>query len=189
MRNLPVAKNEDNMLPFLFLASKDDELFHSLLFGRRKEPEEGKSYLIKEKKPDGAMTRFIDLAEKGHAGLVITRQHPNHIMRKYNLNDVRVIWLSTTLGKDYVDPHNLNSLTGMANIFLQENNHSAILLDGLEYLMVHNDFDRVLKFIEYLNELVMQRQAVLLISVDDRAFESRELALLERNATVLEITS
>lgn len=176
-------------MPFLFLATNEDELFHSLLFGKRKEPEEGRSYLVKEKKPDGAMGQFVHLLAKGYTGLVITRQHPNNVMRKYSLNEVRIIWLSTTLGNDYVDPHNLNSLTGMANAFLQGNGRGTIVLDGLEYLMVHNDFARVLKFIEYLNEMVMQRQAVLLISLDDRAFEPRQVALLERNATVLDVVS
>lgn len=175
------------MLQLLFLVAGEDELFRSLLFGRRKEPEEGRSYIVKERKPDGAMSHFVRILGKGCTGLVITRQHPNNVIRKYNLDGVRLIWLSTTLGKDYVDPHNLNSLTGMAGAFLQDKGHSIILLDGLEYLMVHNDFGRVLKFVEYLNEMVMQRQAVLLMSLDERAFEPRQLALLERNATVLDI--
>jgi len=177
------------MLPFFILVADEDELFNSLLFGKRKEPEEGRSYLVKEKKPDGAMGYFVRLLSKGYTGMVITRQHPNNVMRKYGLSGVRIVWLSTTLGNDYVDPHNLNSLTGMANAFLLGNGRGTIVLDGLEYLMVHNDFGRVLKFIEYLNELVMQRQAVLLISLDDRAFEPRQVALLERNASVLDIVS
>lgn len=174
------------MLQMILLAVGEDELFHSLLFGRRKEPEEGRSYLIKEKKPDGAMSHFVKMIGRGYTGLVITRQHPNNVVRKFNLDGVRLIWLSTTLGKDYIDPHNLNNLTNLANQFLQENGRSVLLLDGLEYLVVHNDFARVLKFVEYLNEMVMQRQALLLISLDDRAFEPRQLALLERNAATLD---
>jgi len=174
------------MLQMILLAVGEDELFHSLLFGRRKEPEEGRSYLIKEMKPDGAMSHFVKMIGRGYTGLVITRQHPNNVVRKFNLDGVRLIWLSTTLGKDYIDPHNLNNLTNLANQFLQENGRSVLLLDGLEYLVVHNDFARVLKFVEYLNEMVMQRQALLLISLDDRAFEPRQLALLERNAATLD---
>jgi archaellum biogenesis ATPase FlaH len=58
------------------------------------------------------------------------------------------------------------------------------MLDGLEYLLVNNDFSRLLKFIEYINELVMQNSALLLISIDQRALDEREMALLERNAVV-----
>jgi len=177
------------MLPFLLLVAGEDELFQSLLFGRRKEPEEGRSYIIKERKPDGAMSHFVKMLGRGYSGLVITRQHPDNVLRKYNLNGVRLVWLSTTLGKDYIDPHNLSSITNVAGLFLQDSGKSAMLLDGIEYLMVHNDFGRVLKFVEYLNELVMQRQAVLFISLDDRAFEPRQIALLERNAAVLDAVS
>ncbi len=99
--------------------------------------------------------------------------------------DARVIWLSTTLGQDYVDPHNLGNLTNIVSAHLDEHPKSVILLDGLEYLMINNDFPRILKFVEYIHEIVMQRKALFLISLDQRAFEARELALLERNlATV-----
>jgi len=174
------------MLHFLLLVAGEDELFHSLLFGKRREPEEGRSYVIKEKKPDGAMGHFLKMIARGYTGLVISRQHPDNVMRKYKLEGVRLVWLSTTLGKDYIDPHNLGSLTNVAGLFLNDNGKSVIVLDGLEYLMVHNDFGRVLKFMEYLNEMVMQRQAVLLISLDDRAFEPRQIALIERNAAILD---
>ena len=177
------------MLPFLLLVADEDELFQSLLFGRRREPEEGRSYIIKEKKPDGAMGHFIKMIARGYSGLVITRQHPDNVLRKYSLDGVRLIWLSTTLGKDYIDPHNLSSITNVAGVFLQDKGKSVMLLDGLEYLMVHNDFGRVLTYVEYLNELVMQRQAVLFISLDDRAFEPRQIALIERNAAVLDTVS
>jgi len=177
------------MLQFLLLVAHEDELFHSLLFGKRREPEEGRSYIVKERKPDGAMSHFVKMLGRGYSGLVISRQHPDNVQRKYKLDGVRLVWLSTTLGQDYIDPHNLSSITNLAGVFLNGNGKSVVLLDGIEYLTVHNDFGRVLKFMEYLNELVMQRQAILLISLDDRAFEPRQIALLERNATVLDAMS
>jgi len=52
--------------------------------------------------------------------------------------------------------------------------------------MINNDFPRILKFIETLHEIVMQRRCVLIVSVDDRAFDPKEMALLERNSVILE---
>ena len=54
-----------------------------------------------------------------------------------------------------------------------------------EHLMINNDFPRVLKFIEHVNEIVMQKHALFLVSIDSRAFDPKELALLERNADVI----
>jgi archaellum biogenesis ATPase FlaH len=61
-----------------------------------------------------------------------------------------------------------------------------VLIDGLEYLRLNNDADRILKFVEMLDEIVMQRQGILVLSLDDRAFDPREMAFLERNSVVLD---
>lgn len=159
-----------------------DELFDSLMLGEEKSSiQPGYSYVIKERKPRRAFEHFWKLLEKGYKGLLITRQHPNHVERKFGPGELRVIWLSTTLGKDYVDPHNLGSLTNTINRFVEDGSRTVILLDGLEYLTVNNDFSRLLKFIEYINEIVMQKKSLLLMSIDQRALEEKDLALLERN--------
>lgn len=170
----------------LLLAAEEDELLKSLLFGKKKELEEGRSYITKEKKPEKALARFLSTIEQGFRPLYITRQHPNHVVRAHKGKEIRVVWLSTTLGKDYVDPHNLNSLSNLVSNFVGDAPKAVILLDGLEYLMINNEFSRILQFLEYLNEQVAVRRAILILSVDDRAFEPKQLALIERNAVSLD---
>lgn len=170
----------------LLLASGEDDLLKSLLFGKKRDLEEGRAYLIKERKPDRALGHFRRMIERGFRPMYVTRQHPNHIDRSYAGKEIRVVWLSTTLGKDYVDPHNLNSLTNLVANFVSDGTHAAILLDGIEYLMMNNDFARIVHFLEYVSEQVAIRRAVLLLSLDDRAFDPKELALLERNMVVVE---
>jgi pentatricopeptide repeat protein len=170
----------------LLLAAGEDDLLKSLLFGKRRDLEEGRAYLLKERKPDRALAYFRRIMERGFRPMYVTRQHPNHIERTHGGKEIRVVWLSTTLGKDYVDPHNLNSLTNLVANFVGDGGHAVILLDGIEYLMMNNDFARILHFIEYLSEQIAIRRAILLLSLDDRAFEPKELALLERNMVVVE---
>jgi len=168
------------------MAFEEDELFHRLLFGRRRELEDGRSYVVKERKPERGLAFFLGLVDKGYRPLFVTRQHPNHVQKEYAGREIRAIWLSTTLGKDYIDPHNLNSLTNVIASHITAGGKAVVLLDGLEYLMINNDAIRMFKFLEYVNEVVAQSQSVLLISVDERAFEPRDMALLERNAVVIE---
>ena len=170
----------------LLMVHEEDDLLKSLLFGKQKDLEEGRAYLTKEKKPDRALAYFRKAIESGFRPLYVTRQHPNHVLRAHVGKEIRVVWLSTTLGKDYVDPHNLNSLTNLVSNFVADGPRAVILLDGLEYLMINNDFPRILHFLEYVNEQVAMKRAVLLLSVDDRAFEPKELALIERNTVALE---
>src|SRR3989304_4523193 len=165
----------------LLLAFEEDELLKDLLFGKKKDLEEGRAYLVKEKKPEKALAVFHQSVDSGWRPLYITRQHPNHVVRRRGDTDIRVVWLSTTLGKDYIDPHNLNSLSNLIGNFLNDGPRAVILLDGIEYLTVHNDFARILHFLEYVNEQIALRRATMILSLDDRAFNPKELAYIERN--------
>ena len=166
----------------------DDELLKKLLLERRDELEDGCVYLLKERKPKRAIELFRSCGEGGRRRLYVTRQHPDHVVRELGPTPVRIVWLSTTIGTDYVDPHNLNSLMTLITGFLDEAGgpESAVLVDGIEYLMINNPPERVFKFLDYLDEVIATRRAVLIASIDDRAFDPKELALLERNAIVLD---
>ena len=175
------------LLPWpLLLAFGEDELLRDLLFGKKKDLEEGRAYLVKEKKPEKALAQFQRTIDAGWRPIYVTRQHPNHVARLRGDTEIRIVWLSTTLGKDYIDPHNLNSLSNLIANFVNDGPRAVILLDGIEYLMINNDFPRILHFLEYVNEQIALRRATLILSVDDRAFEPKELALIERNTTPLE---
>src|SRR5947199_10801232 len=100
---------------------------------------------MKEKKPEKALAAFQQAVDAGWRPMYITRQHPNHIVRRRGDKDIRVVWLSTTLGKDYIDPHNLNSLSNLIANFVTDGPRAVILLDGIEYLMINNDFARILR--------------------------------------------
>ncbi len=170
----------------LFLAYEEDDLLNSLLFGKKKELEEGRCYLVKEKKPEKGLATFRRVIEQGFRPIYVTRQHPNHVQRVYKGREILVVWLSTTLGRDYVDPHNLNSLSNMLTNFMADGDRAVILLDGLEYLMINNDFPRILQFLQFLNEQIAIHRSVLVLSLDERAFDEKELALLERDTVTLE---
>jgi hypothetical protein len=172
-----------HLLPVLAKVFKDN-LFEELFSGESKfRP--GHSYLIKGRKTERALQFFVDLVNRGFEGLHITRQHPDHVDQRKFENSPKVIWLSSTLGKDYVDPHNLGSLTAMIHEFVESSEKSVIFVDGLEFLMINNDFSRIIKFIEYVNETVMQNKAVLFLAIDERVFVERELAILERNLEIV----
>lgn len=161
-----------------------DDLFERLFSGEQRfKP--GHSFLIKGKKVGKAFGYLADLMNRDYKGLYVTRQHPDHLDTSNMKERPRIIWLSTTLGKDYVDPQNLGNLTAMINKFTEDNEKSVILMDGLEYLMISNDFQRIISFLEYVNEIVMRNRSVLFLAIDERAFDEKQLALLERNMEIV----
>ena len=143
-------------------------------------------WLVKEPRAALSFEIFERLLRRGLPGLCITRQHPNRVRHERGLYEVRFIWLSTTLGEDYIQPHNLSGLANLIAGFLNDAGKGVILLDGVEYLMIHNGFVGIVDFLEYVNELITTRQAIFLLPVSPQALEEKELAILERNMMVLE---
>jgi len=159
----------------------------SLRSGMPMELERGSCYLVKEKKPELSFRLFELLLGQRTPGLCITRQYPERVRRERGLSDVRVIWLSHTPGEDFHNPTAIGTLAKVIQKFIEDNNgEGAVLLDGLEYLIINNGFLQTLMFVEHVNEFVMQHRAVIILPVSPETLEEKELALLERNVKVLE---
>jgi len=147
----------------------------------------GKSYVIEETPPSISFDAFSNLIstvdEKGNktVGMAITRQHPDLVREKYGLENTPIFWLATRAGEGVISPTNLGILTHTMVKFVEEHENGVILLDGLEYLVSNNDFNKVLRVIDQVNDHVSQSGSRLILPVDPRVFEPRELALLERN--------
>jgi uncharacterized protein YlzI (FlbEa/FlbD family) len=148
----------------------------------------GKSYVVEESPPDISFDAFVNIISTSSednpvkvVGLAISRQHPDLIKQKYGLETTPIYWLATRAGQDVISPTNLGILTHTMVQFIEANPSCVLLLDGLEYLVSNNDFNKVLRVIDQVNDHISQSTAVLILPVDPRAFDTKELALLERN--------
>lgn len=182
-------------------AEKDRKGLRSLL--RKKEEESGMevarssakvyelrrgfSYLVKETKPNKSFEMFVDQVTHNIQGLCVTRQHPTIIRKEWGLEKTPIIWLSNQLGKVYVNPSNIGILSDTIIRFVEKSGDGVILIDGIEFLVVNNDFDKVLRMVHHVTEAVMENRSRLIVSVDPRTLDTRELALLERNMEIIEV--
>ncbi|HQQ25430.1 MAG TPA: DUF835 domain-containing protein, partial [Methanomassiliicoccales archaeon] len=146
----------------------------------------GFSYLVKETKPNKSFEIFVDQVTHNIQGLCVTRQHPTIIRKEWGLEKTPIIWLSNQLGKVYVNPSNIGILSDTIIRFVEKSGDGVILIDGIEFLIVNNDFDKVLRMVHHVTEAVMENRSRLIVSVDPRTLETRELALLERNMEIIE---
>jgi DNA-binding response OmpR family regulator len=172
------------------------------LFGKRRGESEGKekaakaakkyelrpglSYVVKEQKAVKSFEIFTDQVTHNIQGLCITRQYPAIVRQEWSLEETPIIWLSNQLGKVYVNPANIGILGDTIIRFIEKSDDSVVLIDGIEFLIVNNGFDKVLKMIHRITEVVMEYKSRLIISVDPRALDVREMALLERNMEIIE---
>ena len=153
---------------------------------KRYELRRGFGYIVKEQKPVKSFEIFVDQVTHKIQGLCVTRQHPDIIREEWGLEKTPIIWLSNQLGKVYVNPTNISILSDTIIRFVEKSGDSVIILDGIEFLMVNNDFNKVLRMVHHISEAVMEYKSRLIISVDPRALETRELALLERNMEIID---
>lgn len=118
-------------------------------------------------------------------GFVVTRRFPNDIRKMYFIQTTPILWLSTVAGPENMDPAKLSLLTDYLVNFMEKSQNGVVLVDGLEYLMTSNDFSRLLKAVDRWTEVAMTSNVRLIISADGRAFEPRELAMLESRRNVV----
>lgn len=147
----------------------------------------GRCYVFEEATPLVSFDVFSNLIstsdKKGQktVGMAVTRQHPDLVRQKYGLEKTPIYWLATRAGDSVISPTNLGILTQTMVKFIEGHEDGVILLDGLEYLVLNNDFNKVLRAVDQVNDHMSQSGSRLILPLDPRAFEPRELALLERN--------
>jgi hypothetical protein len=114
-------------------------------------------------------------------GLVVTRQFGNDIRKKYFLQTTPILWLSTVQGAHNMDPSKLALLTDYITNFMETSQNGVVLIDGIEYLVTSNDFQRVQRAVDRWTEAAMTSKCRLILSLDSRAFDVKELATMERD--------
>ncbi len=87
---------------------------------------------------------------------------------------------------DHHNPTSIGTLVTVISSFIERYRKCVVLIDGLEYLVINNGFQQVLRFVEHINEQVMQSASTVIIPISPSAFSEQELALLERNIEVIE---
>ena len=150
--------------------------------------EPGRCYLVEERKSEHTFGMFADMLRYGFPGLCISTTYPADLKEKYKLGEKATsLWLSK-IERDYaISPWNLGLLRDRISAFVKRSKGGVVLLDGLEYLVTTNGFDLTLKFLHDVRESIVVNRARLLIPVTPRAFEAKELELLERYMEPIEV--
>jgi len=144
----------------------------------------GTIYLLDEEKPTGAYKILKKELDGGAKGLIVTKTPPKKVREKYSI-DCGFIWLTRETSEDSVNPTNLGSILNSAKGFLKGVDNGILVLDGLEYLIVQNQFSKALMFIHLLNESVSTSNSRVLISFNLKSLDDVERALLTSDLEVL----
>lgn len=150
----------------------------------------GGAYLVLERteQDEGqGLKIFRDSMRSGSPGLLITRTYPDKVLKKFKLGKIPVLWLSRSKNKNSISPTNLGAIVEELKEFANQNDESIIMFDGLEYLTVHNDFDRVLKFIHSLEDEIAMHKSRLIVSLNPTTLPNKKVAMISKEMRILNI--
>lgn len=142
--------------------------------------EAGESFLFESKQSTEAFDAFIDAVTHGIEGFSICRMHPQKVRRRYELKKTPILWLSTSGAEDSLDPKDLAKINHLLNEFLRRATNSVILLEGIEYLIIQNSFEKVIKTLHSLNDHITMSNSRLLLPVDPNTLSEKEMSILKK---------
>ncbi len=139
-------------------------------------------YLIEEEKPEKAYDVFADLVRHGFKGFGICRTHPQKVREKYALEKTPMMWLSEIETKqlEHVGPQDIPKLVYLVAEFIKRAQPAVVIVEGVEYLIVQNDFKSVLKFLHTLSDYVATSESILLLSLNPGVLSAHQHVMLKR---------
>lgn len=145
----------------------------------------GRIYLVRDERLEKTVSITKSLADAGRDVLCISRYHPGIMAGRLPLRNMQLVWLGERSGEDRISPDNLGKLKHRIYSFAKEHKNGVVVIDGLEYLALFNDFHRLNVFYEELNDIVMETRNVLFIPIDERLIEPSDIARLKRYAEIM----
>jgi hypothetical protein len=145
----------------------------------------GRIYLLKDERLEKTLSVTKSLADAGRDVLCISRYHPSIMSGRLPLRNLQLVWLGERNSEDRISPDNLGKLKHRIATFAKEHKNGVVVIDGLEYLALFNDFNRLNVFYEELNDIIMDTRTVLFIPIDERLMEPKDMARLKRYAEIM----
>ena len=140
----------------------------------------GCSYIFDENELNQSIEIFKEIVDLNNPGICISRTHPDILKRPYGLDNAMLYWLGQS-SEDFSIPPILEKLTNRISTYFKEHKNSVLLFDGLEYIKTYNDFNKIVKFVDHLKDLIVMYNNILLIPVNFKTFHAEEIASLKKN--------
>jgi hypothetical protein len=147
------------------------------------EIEVGNNYIIFEEKTDKCFTLFSELTKQGNPGLCITTTFPKKIAKKYDMENTDLYWLSEAQsdGNDTLNPKRLEfEIARVTNSFIKDKEDSLLILDGFEYLVMENGFEKVMKFLKKMNDLASMHGSTVILPLSSKSLNSDQMSILTK---------
>ncbi len=144
---------------------------------------EGYNYLFLDPNGNNSFSLLIEFIKEGLPVLVITTKMPSKLEEKYGLHRAKIMWVSDQVNSknDVLNPKRLDfEITRAITNFSKENERAVIFVDGFEYLLVENGFEKVSKFIKKTTDTCSLNASTYMIYVNPNSISKQELSILKK---------
>jgi archaellum biogenesis ATPase FlaH len=83
-------------------------------------------------------------------------------------------------GETNLRPNQLDVIRKQSEAFLNNSKGGVLVMDGLDYLVTHNDFEGVFNLVQSLKDLASVSESIIILSVGQSTLEETEMKSLER---------
>ncbi|MBN1544774.1 DUF835 domain-containing protein [Candidatus Woesearchaeota archaeon] len=163
----------------------DRKLDHQL--AKEYEIDFGHSYFIKhEKSSEIAHKVLLTHLYRKRYGLIITAHNPSTIRHEYGIETTPIVWMTDT-ETEYlsVDPIDIEQLYETIRLFVKQVPNSIVMLDGLQFLITHNNFSKIIHFIRQVKSMVSRSDDCFIVTKGALQIPPKEERLLESELITL----
>ncbi len=152
---------------------------------------QGYNYLIVDDNPSVAYEEYKTILKKDVPGLCVSTTFPEKLRKEFEIEVGGLFWLSDTVTDPSVktiDPKRLDfELMRAVSNFFKESPKGVVMIDGIEYLVVENGFDRVLRFVKKINDLASVNDATIFVPLTPSSLGRDEFAMLRKEFDKVQI--
>ena len=146
----------------------------------------GGAYIVLGEDGSKAFEHLYKLSDHAPC-LCIIKSPPDKIKRSFGLHEgCKILWISdqtastvTAGGFDTIKP-NLEYIVKSVLEFLKANPRAVILIEGIDYFSAKMEFVDMLKAVERMVDTIWLSKGILIVPVDPKAIDGKELAILEK---------
>jgi len=180
------------ILGFLILAHSSLHYIGLLYeeFGSKTNEREDKNYIpaggFIVENMTGIKTLLRYLSSKSNGLFVVSRRSQDEWEKEFEIKPTKYFWLSRVEGLNSVSPSSLHVILEEAVKFMKIMRNSIIYIEGIEYLILYNDFKSVAKFLFTLRDYAIVEKSLLLIFVSPDVLEKSHYSILRREFEILD---
>ncbi|MFC1723073.1 DUF835 domain-containing protein [Nanoarchaeota archaeon] len=144
-------------------------------------------YLIKHQKSvEISYQMLLRYLGKNHFGLIVTAKPPEKVRDEHGIKTTPIVWMTESeTDHPSVDPVDIEQLYETIKKFCSKVKNAFVLLDGIDYLLVHNNFNKIVHFLQEIKMLIDDNGGVLILPEGNLKLDLNQERVVHNELTLL----